>query len=540
MDKIHQITTSLEAFLAHKEKNVLVIKGAWGVGKTYFWENYIKKSTSHKYSAYSYVSLFGISSLGEMQSSIFYNSSKLGNKVAADTIKEKLKSITRYVQKIPQIGEFSEAISILEKSLLKDMLICIDDIERKDRKLSVSNILGLISQLSLGNRCKFILILNDDSFEEKDRKEFSRYREKVIDLELEYSPSVEYNQEIVFKCHPYKDLVSKVLYPLNLRNIRILKHIRWNIEIFLSELSDFDKDVASEIIATTIVLTYIHHEPSIEINIKDLELIFSYRSGETEEQKLQKKTIRSLGYTHFADYEKELIKFIAGGTYDKKIFIKEITLLNDRQKCSNFQRELKNVWGLFNNNFRATTEEVVASWSEFLNKHVAEMSYREIEPMISIISRLAKTTQTSTWIDQFISAKIEGFSRKDIEFFKTLTKNPSLIKKLEDSERQIFSSNTIKNTLYRLVKNNGWSHEDEEFLNSHSEEQLFEWIENEDDVDFLSILRSSVQIFTPQGGDTDRAQFGTKLNNVVRRFADRSPVDQIRLKDFFGINIDEA
>ncbi|EGI5682111.1 hypothetical protein ABM70_004528, partial [Salmonella enterica subsp. enterica serovar Weltevreden] len=40
--------------------NVIVIKGDWGVGKTYFWEKYYqtKKGNINK-AAYSYISLFG-------------------------------------------------------------------------------------------------------------------------------------------------------------------------------------------------------------------------------------------------------------------------------------------------------------------------------------------------------------------------------------------------------------------------------------------------------------------------------------------------
>ena len=68
--------------------------------------------------------------------------------------------------------------------------------------------------------------------------------------------------------------------------------------------------------------------------------------------------------------------------------------------------------------------------------------------------------------------------------------------------------------------------EDEEFLNSHSEEQLHEWLKNEDDNNLLSILRGVLVIFTPQEGDSNKAQFGTKLHNAVRQFANRSAVDR--------------
>lgn len=464
----------------------------------------------------------------------------LRNRVGLDTIKDKFKAITKYSQKIPQVNKFSDAISILERSFINDFLVCIDDIERKGSSLSMSNILGLVSELSIENKCKFVLIFNDDTLEEADKKEFYKYREKVVDLELEYNPTIEHNQELIFKSHKYKEVIYKTLYPLNLKNIRILKHIKWNLENLLDDLESFEQEVADEIISTTTALTYIHHEPSIEVPIESLESLFSYRSEITDQQKAQRETIKAIGYTHFADYEKELVKYISDGVYDKHAFSNEINLLNERQKQSNFQKEIEEVWGLYNDNFKATTEEVVKGLIQFLDKHVEQMSYREIESMTSTLNKLDSSVKTEVWIDQFVSNKIEGFSRKDIEYFKTITKNPDLVKKFESRENEIFSSTTIKDTLYKIVKNSSWNPEDEEFLNSHTEEQLYEWLANEDDNNLLSILRGSLRIFTPMEGDSDRAQFGTKLHNAVLRFSNRSAVDLVRIKDFLGLLVDKA
>lgn len=104
------------------------------------------------------------------------------------------------------------------------------------------------------------------------------------------------------------------------------------MENFLGDLTNFEQEVANEIISTTTVLTYIHHEPSIEVTVKSLESIFSYHSVITDEQKQQKDIMKAAGYTHFEDYEKELVKYISDGTYDKQAFNKEVNLLNERQK----------------------------------------------------------------------------------------------------------------------------------------------------------------------------------------------------------------
>lgn len=211
---------SFDAFF-EKQSKVAVLKGKWGVGKTYFWENYIANKTrneSFNFIAYSYISLFGKKSLSEVKKSIFHNatpiisdseiktefdlqfekSSKLFNKVpwlrnSFSKVKNKtswLGRITKHSESLPYIDKFSGLISTLEYGLVNNYIICFDDLERKNESLTVREIMGLIDELALRKNCKVVLIFNQDSLEfESDRKEYDSYKEKVVDIELNHSPT---------------------------------------------------------------------------------------------------------------------------------------------------------------------------------------------------------------------------------------------------------------------------------------------------------------------------------------------------------------
>lgn len=63
------ITKILDEFLASDDR-VAVIKGEWGVGKTHFWNRYYEDKRNKReieQIAYSYVSLFGLNSIGEIK-----------------------------------------------------------------------------------------------------------------------------------------------------------------------------------------------------------------------------------------------------------------------------------------------------------------------------------------------------------------------------------------------------------------------------------------------------------------------------------------
>ena len=55
------VRSVVERFLKSSDPEVLVLKGAWGVGKTYAWNKWVADSKNAlPLKSYCYVSLFGI------------------------------------------------------------------------------------------------------------------------------------------------------------------------------------------------------------------------------------------------------------------------------------------------------------------------------------------------------------------------------------------------------------------------------------------------------------------------------------------------
>ena len=70
------LNKTFSGFLSHPEKKVLILKGKWGVGKTFAWKQYINGQVTVEEHAISYVSLFGLKDLKEVQQQILVNSHK--------------------------------------------------------------------------------------------------------------------------------------------------------------------------------------------------------------------------------------------------------------------------------------------------------------------------------------------------------------------------------------------------------------------------------------------------------------------------------
>src|SRR6516225_53831 len=80
-------------FLKKESPGVMVIKGAWGVGKTHLWNDLIKsEKDALKPAKYSYVSLFGLETLKELKTAVFASTipaSAIGKEMTWSRVNEK-------------------------------------------------------------------------------------------------------------------------------------------------------------------------------------------------------------------------------------------------------------------------------------------------------------------------------------------------------------------------------------------------------------------------------------------------------------------
>lgn len=160
-----------------KAKYAVLITGDWGIGKTFFYENYLKdkivgagnKSNNKKTNVY--ISLYGISSIEQLSKEIIINYFIKGKLHRSD----KNSKIYRQIGSI--IGVFSKMFSFtyngftldfasgytgIENGIdFKDMIICLDDFERCN--IQVNELFGLINNLVEHCNCKVIILADENN-----------------------------------------------------------------------------------------------------------------------------------------------------------------------------------------------------------------------------------------------------------------------------------------------------------------------------------------------------------------------------------------
>lgn len=183
----------LDAFLESNEKAFL-LRGKWGVGKTTAVDNWVKAIKSEEIDWKPiHLSLFGVSDVNDLNTRLIRESSLLG-KIGKHSDKMGVKVSAEYYAGVSfslsgLFDVLAEANFEKEqkkrkwcgKSKITKYVIILDDIERKDFKLSLDQIFGFIDQIN-PNRSKIIAITNSDRFE--DDLDFYYFKEKVFDREF--------------------------------------------------------------------------------------------------------------------------------------------------------------------------------------------------------------------------------------------------------------------------------------------------------------------------------------------------------------------
>lgn len=216
------IKNAVESFLTTPHTGVLMISGNWGTGKSYFVKHQlldmignvecpeasksgnIKEVFKNKIlnlitkNGNNYlpvmISLFGIGSIKELESAIMGELLNSINGEATSKIKKIWNGTKKVLEKSEKLKEYLDIVSLIDYRpgvdvLPKQVIIVLDDLERFDDKITETEILGFINNLSENIGLKVIVIANEEYLNSNKRK-FGAFKEKVVEKTLYYSPNI--------------------------------------------------------------------------------------------------------------------------------------------------------------------------------------------------------------------------------------------------------------------------------------------------------------------------------------------------------------
>lgn len=181
--------------LEYPPEYAVLLKGKWGVGKTWFIKQTIKEKSSSNYK-FLYVSLYGISTFEEIETDFYKQLHPLLSSKSLDLVGKIAKGLLKATIKVDLDGDGKSDGSVSAQAPDIDLpdyltntdeyILIFDDIERCS--ISIGNLLGYINHFVEHQGRKVILIANEEEiikYEKEKYNEYLKIKEKLIGKELE-------------------------------------------------------------------------------------------------------------------------------------------------------------------------------------------------------------------------------------------------------------------------------------------------------------------------------------------------------------------
>lgn len=466
----------IKSFISSPIPQIIAIKGKWGSGKTYIWNKVLKSNRELLGNRqYSYLSLFGISTIQEFKTSLALSavsSQIVGEKFNFDETEDnffqwflsgsrRLLSSIQQIREVPSYKGITIPFEVLVQLKNRNKLICIDDLERINNRLILfEDILGVISNLKEEKNCSIVIIFNEEKLG-PEGEIYKRYREKIIDIEIEFSPTPEEAFGLVFDSSlKLSEEIKKNVINLEITNIRLLKKIQKIILELCRVTEDFHEDVHRQIIHTATFFAFCYfekeeHKPDIEkIELWNEALIQRFIA--TSKMEPWTEFLLKYGITHLNQLDLEIFKFIKFGYLADSGFFDEASKLNKILRDKDTKDSFFSAWDLFFNSFDDNSEEIINLFSERFESSLPIISINGLDTLVVFLRKFEKNEKANSFIDMFFSF----YSKEDLLYLYNTEKRFSPIvdkdlkERFEKLESDQFESINFHQSVDFLLGNN--------------------------------------------------------------------------------------
>ncbi|WP_213879508.1 P-loop NTPase fold protein [Pseudomonas sp. dw_358] len=563
---VAQVKKALYDFSVHKTGSAIVLKGEWGTGKTFLWNQVIKANrTAFVQPSYSYVSLFGVNSLTDLKISIFENTVPC---VKANDVTSKDSIIANLVKldfsdamaaarkglgytkeaKIPFAGSIAGVVESIQYSMISQTLVCIDDFERRGASLTARDVLGLISNMIEEKKCSVILILNDGSLQKDD--EFFTFSEKVFDYEVNYAPTLDEAASIVFDYEdPYYFKVVENSKKLKINNIRLLRKVKYFSDLirpFVDGKPNEILDAATMLVPLAIYAKYSGSEKSVDID--DLENYkggFSLHPAEqkdltpeqkvAEEKKLAKQAfLHGYGYGEADEFTFEIVKLVKNGYADSDSLSPLIDSISVTVAKNRLRQKIISAWHTFHHDITISDEALLLIFETAVRDSGDITSPYEIDGVLEIFIAAGFEERGKTLVDDYFEVirKSRPITHRR-EMYK-LPQNSYVVQRLDE---YFGESNKIW-TLAELVEQfhgRPVTGEVLELLSDFTDDEFYDYFKSLSPLKFVSYAESLLFLGSrtglPASVDYYKIVF-IRAFTALLRIHDESPLMALRMNKF--------
>lgn len=263
----------------------ILVDGAWGIGKSYV----VEKALEDKKDRTCMVSLFGMEDVQQIYHEILYQlllHTSNGGKIV-EFLKDSFRILGNFDDRAKSVStilesHFSEEdmVNSITRKFDEGHIVVIDDLERCKESIELRDFFGVVEKLKSNNHIQVVLIANSEEI--TDKKDFEKYREKVIDRIFtitENSKSANWS-----KLGIQGDFADELCKNHPIKNLRTLQ----KAQDFYNDVKQYAKSIHDEMFMNEVRLI------CFAIVIEDTDKLYYKPLTEEETKSEFDKTVRTL------------------------------------------------------------------------------------------------------------------------------------------------------------------------------------------------------------------------------------------------------
>jgi hypothetical protein len=246
--------------LTHAPGFAVLLSGPWGVGKTYLLKAFLKKQYGDEAANYVYVSLYGLSTIEEIDDALFQAAFPALTGTAAKVAGRIAKSGLKFLKVDPGDWNINDFLNKFDAKVY-----VFDDLERCEA--AINKVLGYINQFVEHGSAKVIVLANESEIGLD--KDYTRRREKLIGKALQVSSvfdeafslfvsNIDHEGARAFFRDSAAD-IETIYTQSALNNLRILQQTMWDFERLYAALSPehrINKEATTTLLRLLFVLSF--------------------------------------------------------------------------------------------------------------------------------------------------------------------------------------------------------------------------------------------------------------------------------------------
>lgn len=481
-----RVEENLKRLISSNSHDVIALTGSWGVGKTYLW-NHVKKNSSDKFIESSIcASLFGAKSIDEIKLRILRNAYLSDSKEVKKAINVGLDFADGLIRRVTGYS-INEGSLVWLPNLLKEKLVVLDDIERRVDGLEIQEIMGFLNEYSETYKVKFLILLNQEKLDDKQKKDWQTLHEKVIDVEvvLKPTPIEALAVAIGSEACEYCDEIKKSISALNVTNIRVLKKILYNVKFidqkFKKSGSNLSDAVSSIVLLTAIHFRAMENPPSFEY-ISSFNSYLSQKNVNPDTNESYWNSImEQLGISHTDELEKLFNDYLSTGELDDDAFDELIQSYKESLNSRDAEGKRIELFKRYYWDKEKSCDDLMEMGREFIDlaKLMPPSSITDVVEFLENLGNQVLADEILTaWEDSLASRP--AFQRlEERSFDPQLRKlHPRVIKKIEELLNVQYPPLTLYEVVRNIIKNSGWGDRERAALSNSTKIQYLETIRN--------------------------------------------------------------